>query len=89
MRAIFDACGRTDEVEQEAHIECFTAMTGPVPGFVAFYAKAMVDYATAQGIAPEIADRAVKPPDLHIHVHGLCIVRACFVTHNFFSKSAY
>jgi len=30
-------------------------MTGPVPGFVAFYAKAMVDYATAQRIAP-------KPP---------------------------
>ena len=58
--AIFEACGLTDEVESEAHIECFTAMTGPVPGFVAFYAKAMVDYAETQGIAPDIANRAVR-----------------------------
>ena len=33
---------------------------GPVPGFVAFYAASMIDYATARGIAPEIADRAVR-----------------------------
>lgn len=60
VSTIFTACGLTDEVESEAHIECFTAMTGPVPGFVAFYAKAMVDYAVNHGIPPEIADRAIR-----------------------------
>lgn len=57
---IFRACGLTDQVESEAHIECFTAMTGPVPGFVAFYAKAMVDYAVGKGLPPAIADRAIR-----------------------------
>lgn len=57
---IFGACGLTDEVESEAQVECFTAMTGPVPGFVAFFAKAMVDYSVGRGIPPEIADRAVR-----------------------------
>lgn len=57
---IFGACGLTDQVERELHIECFTAMTGPVPGFVAFYAKAMVDYAIGKGLPPEIADRAIR-----------------------------
>jgi pyrroline-5-carboxylate reductase len=57
---IFEACGLTDEVESEAHIEYFTAMTGPVPGFVAFFAKAMVDYAVGKGLPPVIADRAIR-----------------------------
>ncbi len=58
--AIFGACGLTDEVHNEAHIEFFTAMTGPVPGFVAFFAEAMADHAISKGIPPEIADRAVR-----------------------------
>ncbi len=58
--AILGACGLTDEVESEAHVECFTALTGPVPGFVAFYAAAMADYATGRGIPPGIADRAIR-----------------------------
>ncbi len=57
---VFGACGLTDQVESEAHIECFTAMTGPVPGFVAFFAEAMVEYAVGKGIPPEIADRAIR-----------------------------
>lgn len=57
---IFKACGTTDEVESEAHIDCFTAMTGPVPGFVAFYAKTMVDYAVGRGLPPAVADRAIR-----------------------------
>ncbi len=60
ISSIFEACGLSDEVECEEHIECFTAMTGPVPGFVAFYAKAMVDYAIGKGLPPEIADRAIR-----------------------------
>lgn len=57
---LFSACGATDEIFDEGHIDHFTAMTGPVPGFVAYYAQCMVDYATAAGIAPDVADRAIR-----------------------------
>ena len=57
---IFSACGVTDEIEDESQLDHFTAMTGPVPGFVAFYADCMIDYAVKAGIAPAIADRAVR-----------------------------
>jgi pyrroline-5-carboxylate reductase len=57
---IFSALGTTDELTAEAHLNHFTAMTGPVPGFVAYFAQCMVDHAVKQGIAPEIADRAVR-----------------------------
>jgi pyrroline-5-carboxylate reductase len=60
MRKIFGACGTTDEVFDEQQIDHFTAMTGPVPGFVAYFAKCMVDHATSQGIAPDVADRAIR-----------------------------
>jgi len=57
---IFGALGTTDELADEAHLNHFTAMTGPVPGFVAYFAQCMVEHAVKQGIAPEIADRAVR-----------------------------
>tara|TARA_R110002020_G_scaffold98736_1_gene234784 strand:- start:2816 stop:3610 length:795 start_codon:yes stop_codon:yes gene_type:complete len=57
---IFTACGMTDEIEDESQLDHFTAMTGPVPGFVAFYADCMIDYAVKAGIAPAIADRAIR-----------------------------
>lgn len=57
---IFQAFGTTDEIHDESHLDHFTAMTGPVPGFVAFYAECMVDYAVKAGISPAIADRAVR-----------------------------
>ncbi len=60
VNKMFGAIGTTDELAEEAHLNHFTAMTGPVPGFVAYYAQCMVDHATAQGIAPDIADRAVR-----------------------------
>jgi pyrroline-5-carboxylate reductase len=60
VTAIFTACGLTDEVPEEGQIDQFTAMTGPVPGFVAAFAKAMVDYAVARGIAPDVAERAIR-----------------------------
>ncbi|OCW57658.1 pyrroline-5-carboxylate reductase family protein [Hoeflea olei] len=60
VTALFEACGQTDEVGEEAQIDTFTALTGPVPGFVALYAQAMIDYATGAGIAPAIAERAVR-----------------------------
>ncbi|KUF12247.1 pyrroline-5-carboxylate reductase family protein [Pseudoponticoccus marisrubri] len=57
---LLGACGLTDEIEDEDQIDHFTAMTGPVPGFVAFFAAAMTDHAIRMGIAPEIADRAMR-----------------------------
>ncbi|GGE93156.1 NAD(P)-binding domain-containing protein [Stappia taiwanensis] len=60
VKDIFSACGLTDELTNEAHLDQFTAMTGPVPGFVAFYAECMIDHAVKAGIAPEVADRAIR-----------------------------
>ncbi|MBU4528331.1 MAG: NAD(P)-binding domain-containing protein [Hoeflea sp.] len=57
---IFSACGATDKIADENHLDHFTAMTGPVPGFVAFYADCMIDYAVKAGIPPAIADRAIR-----------------------------
>ena len=57
---LLGACGTTDEIFDESHIDHFTAMTGPVPGFVAYFAQSMVDYATDAGISPDVADRAIR-----------------------------
>lgn len=60
VTTLFEACGKTDAVPDEGQIDIFTALTGPVPGFVAYLATCMTDYAIARGIAPNIADRAVR-----------------------------
>lgn len=60
VSSIFEACGKTDEIFDERQLDHFTAMTGPVPGFVAYFAQCMVDHATKQGIAPGVADRAIR-----------------------------
>ena len=60
VRALFSAIGQTDELTDEAHIDHFTALTGPVPGFVALYADCMIRFAVAEGIAPEVATRAMR-----------------------------
>jgi pyrroline-5-carboxylate reductase len=60
VRGLFSACGRTDEVPSEDQIDLFTALTGPVPGFVAYYADCMVTYAVKRGIDPAVAERAMR-----------------------------
>lgn len=57
---LLSACGLTDRVATEDMIDRFTAITGPVPGFVAAFADAVVAHATRSGIPPEIATRAVR-----------------------------
>lgn len=57
---LLGVCGITDELRDEAHIDCFTALTGPVPGFVALFADAMARYAVEQGVEEGIADRAIR-----------------------------
>ncbi|MGR3793874.1 pyrroline-5-carboxylate reductase family protein [Vannielia sp. SX4] len=58
--AIFSALGTTAELPDEAQLDVFTAITGPVPGFVAFFAEAVQRYAEAEGIAPETALAATR-----------------------------
>jgi pyrroline-5-carboxylate reductase len=60
IKQLLGACGLADEIFNEAHIDHFTAMTGPVPGFVAYFAQCMTEYATDAGIAPDVADRAIR-----------------------------
>jgi pyrroline-5-carboxylate reductase len=57
---LLSACGASDVVADEGQIECFTALTGPVPGFVALFADAMVSYAVRSGIEPDIALKAIR-----------------------------
>ncbi|MCR8546558.1 NAD(P)-binding domain-containing protein [Salipiger sp. P9] len=57
---LFEAIGTSDEVASEALIDQFTALTGPVPGFVAFFADAMTRYAIDAGAPPDLADRAIR-----------------------------
>lgn len=59
VRALLSACGTSDEVPEESQIDVFTAITGPVPGFVAAFAASVQDYAQAQGVDAEVARRAV------------------------------
>lgn len=60
IAALFGAVGLTDEVPDEGQLDLFTAMTGPVPGFVAFYADCMVRFAVDRGVEPATAERAVR-----------------------------
>ncbi len=72
-RGLFDACGLTDEVPNERQIDHFTALTGPVPGFVAYYADCMVEYAVKHGIDPSIADRAMRQL---FHASGVVLAKS-------------
>ena len=60
VRILFEACGKTDEVASEDQIDYFTALTGPVPGFVAYFADCMIADAIGRGVPAEIAERAVR-----------------------------
>lgn len=60
LQALFAATGDAAEVPDEDQIDRFTAMTGPVPGFVAAFAAAMIAHAESRGIAPPIAERAIR-----------------------------
>lgn len=73
VRNLFLACGLTDEIPDEQQIDRFTALTGPVPGFVAYYADCMVEYAVKHGIKPEIAERAIRQL---FHASGVMLAKS-------------
>ncbi|MFD1343525.1 pyrroline-5-carboxylate reductase family protein [Litorisediminicola beolgyonensis] len=58
--ALFAPCGLTARLTDEAQIDLFTAMTGPVPGFVAFWAECLSGWAVARGIPEDVALAATR-----------------------------
>lgn len=60
VAAIFDVCGPTEELGCEDHIDYFTGLTGPVPGFLGYVADAMIQAAVEHGIERGLAERAVR-----------------------------
>jgi pyrroline-5-carboxylate reductase len=48
-------------------------MTGPVPGFVAYFADCMVEYAVKHCIDPAIADRAMRQL---FHASGVVLAKS-------------
>lgn len=57
---LFGAIGKTDALTDEAQLDVFTAITGPVPGFVALFADAMISFAREQSVDADVAERAVR-----------------------------
>lgn len=57
----FFACsGRTAKLSTENELDYFTALTGSGPAFIAAFADVMIRDAIANGVAPGIADTAVR-----------------------------
>ena len=58
--ALLESCGAVDAVPDEAQIDLFTALIGPVPGFAAAFAAMLANWAEARGVDAGTADRAVR-----------------------------
>jgi len=57
----FFACsGKTTRLTAENEIDYFTALTGSGPAFIAAFADVMIRDAVANGVAPTVADAAVR-----------------------------
>jgi pyrroline-5-carboxylate reductase len=57
---VFAAGGQVTEVADEAQIDFFTALNGPVPGMLGLIADLLIREAMSRGISGEVAVRAVK-----------------------------
>ena len=60
LAGVLARLGQADEVFDEALIDLFTALTGPVPGLLAEVARVLIAEAEARGAPPAVADRAVR-----------------------------
>ncbi len=57
----FFACsGRTTKLSTESELDYFTALTGSGPAFIAAFADVMIRDAIENGVAPDVADVAVR-----------------------------
>jgi pyrroline-5-carboxylate reductase len=59
VQGLCETFGSADEVPREADIDYLTGLTGSGPAFPALLASAMLSHALAQGLAPDVARRAV------------------------------
>ena len=57
---LFRSCGTVDAVNQEEHIDYFTAMSGSGAAFPALLAEALMNDAIARGVPAEVAQRAAQ-----------------------------
>jgi pyrroline-5-carboxylate reductase len=60
VNQVFVSGGQVAEVDDEAQIDFFTALNGPVPGMLGLVADMLIREAMSRGIAGHIAVRAVK-----------------------------
>lgn len=60
VATLLGALGASDQVTSEDQIDRFTAITGPVPGFVAAFAEAVLLHAIRRGIPETLAQKAVR-----------------------------
>jgi pyrroline-5-carboxylate reductase len=60
VSSFFGASGVAREVPAEPDIEYFTGLTGSGFAFPALMARAMIEHAVANGVAPDLADKAVR-----------------------------
>ena len=57
----FFACsGKTTRLKVESELDYFTALTGSGPAFIAAFADVMIRDAIENGVAPDVADSAVR-----------------------------
>ncbi|UXN66244.1 hypothetical protein N8E89_24000 (plasmid) [Phyllobacterium sp. A18/5-2] len=60
IETLFRSCGTVDAVNQEEHIDYFTAMSGSAAAFPALLAEALMNDAIARGVPAEVAQRAAQ-----------------------------
>lgn len=60
VSAFFGASGVAREVPNEPDIDYFTGLTGSGFAFPALMARAMIEHAVENGVAPDLADTAVR-----------------------------
>lgn len=59
-RAMFEACGSTDEVGSEAQLDYLSGLVGTGAAYPALLAEALLNHALARGVPRHIAENAVR-----------------------------
>jgi pyrroline-5-carboxylate reductase len=58
--SFFSCSGKTTRLSTESELDYFTALTGSGPAFIAAFADVMIRDAIENGVAPDVADLAVR-----------------------------
>lgn len=60
VQALFESCGKADQVPSEADIDYLSALSGTGPAYPALLADALLSHALAHGLPEAVARRAVE-----------------------------